>query len=556
MVNEVNDILTNEIDGIYSSRVPYSHRKNYGQFFTPFIISDFMAFWILNSKKDLKILDPGIGTAVFERSIFKKYSDQDIAIDAYEIDQKLLSIAKEIKERITPIKLNLFGEDFLKSGWDKKYDAIICNPPYYKHHFINDKENLFNTFDKNISFGLSLNTNIYCLFIVKALNQLAYNGRMAFITPSEFLNSNYGEKVKDYILKSGFLRYIIIFDFKMNIFDNATTTACISLYANDSNNHKEIKIIDITEEKQIAPLYDLVSQWNSINASNIFVYNPTDLDPKLKWKNYINPKDESTFLVPFTRYARVMRGIATGDNGFFTLSEEEVDKLKVNKKYILPCVTKAPDARNNIFTQDLFETLRKQGKKVYLLYLNKKDLDEPVKTYLKYGENKGVDKKYLTSHRTPWYNSEDKPPAPIWLTVFNRNSMRFIRNEANAYNLTCFHGVYLTNLGQQFKDALMAYLVSDLAQEIFKREKREYGNGLGKFEPNDINKSKIIDFSKLTETELTKVEFLYHRFRDCVISKKVDLAEKYRKEINEEFSKILEKHATEKYNPELQLQFV
>ncbi len=557
MLSEIKNIFTNEIEELYSNRVPYSHRKNYGQFFTPVQIANLMTSWILNSKNELKILDPGIGTGIFERSILKNHSNQDIDIDidAYEIDDDLISVAEEIKQKILPLKLNLLNEDFLRSKWDKKYNAIICNPPYYKHHFISDKEKLFNIFEKNINFKLSLNTNIYCLFLIKALNQLSCRGKMAFITPSEFLNSNYGEKVKEYMLKIGFLRYIIIFDFKMNIFNNATTTACISLYANDENNHKEIKIIDITKEEQINSLDADILQLDHMEGKHIFTYYPQDLDPRFKWKNYIHPTLESNFLTPFTRYARVMRGIATGDNSFFTLSEKEVNEFKINQKYIVPCVTKAQDARDNFFTQAHFEVLRKQNRKVYLLYLNKKDLDEHMINYLNNGQAKGVDKKYLTSHRTPWYSSEEKQPAPIWLTVFNRNSMRFIENEVGTYNLTCFHSVYLTSLGQQFKEVLMAYLISDFAQKIFKREKREYGNGLEKFEPNDINKSKIMDFSKFSETELNKIKLLYYNFKDCILSKNEGLPEKYRQEINDEFSRILENHATETHDSELQLQF-
>ena len=51
-------------------------------------------------------------------------------------------------------------------------------------------------------------------------------------------------------------------------------------------------------------------------------------------------------------------------------------------------------------------------------------------------------RKFLTKSRKPWYALEKRPPAPIWVSVFNRNGVKFIRNEANISNLTTFHCVY------------------------------------------------------------------------------------------------------------------
>ena len=53
------------------------------------------------------------------------------------------------------------------------------------------------------------------------------------------------------------------------------------------------------------------------------------------------------------------------------------------------------------------------------------------------------------------------------------------------------------------------YLHSKIARELFDREKREYGNGLEKFEPNDLNKSMMIDFRLLENQDkfiLTKLQ--------------------------------------------------
>jgi adenine-specific DNA-methyltransferase len=63
-------------------------------------------------------------------------------------------------------------------------------------------------------------------------------------------------------------------------------------------------------------------------------------------------------------------------------------------------------------------------------------------------------------------------------------------------------------------------LLTDVAKEIFNDNKREYGNGLNKFEPNDLNNSKIVDLSILTETQKTEILELYNVYRESAINKK------------------------------------
>ena len=85
------------------------------------------------------------------------------------------------------------------------------------------------------------------------------------------------------------------------------------------------------------------------------------------------------------------------------------------------------------------------------------------------------------------------------MSVFSRSGLRFIRNKAGVYNLTTFHCVY--NVSSIDTDILFAYLVTDIAKEIFLDNSRQYGNGLIKFEPNDLNKGMVVDLRLLSVDE-------------------------------------------------------
>ena len=125
--------------------------------------------------------------------------------------------------------------------------------------------------------------------------------------------------------------------------------------------------------------------------------------------------------------------------------------------------------------------------------------DEHVRGYISLGEETGADKRYLTASRKPWYAIENRKPSPIWVSVFNRKGLRFVRNIAGVSNLTTFHCVY--DAGVVDIDVLFGYLVTNVSKEIFMDNSRQYGNGLVKFEPNDLNKGKAVDLRLLTEEE-------------------------------------------------------
>ena len=53
-----------------------------------------------------------------------------------------------------------------------------------------------------------------------------------------------------------------------------------------------------------------------------------------------------------------------------------------------------------------------------------------------------------------------------------------------------------------------AYLLTDISREIFEDNRREYGNGLKKFEPNDINNSKMLNLD-LIDSECERIILQY-----------------------------------------------
>lgn len=530
-------ILSDTPELEYSSLISYEQRKKIGQFFTPFKIAEVMSEWIISNEKCKKILDPAVGLGIFFRAIISKAGSENYEFIGYDIDEKILDYARNICNDLPDAKIILKKMDYLFSDWMNQYDGIICNPPYLKFHDYENKE-ILPIFEKKLGIKLTGFTNIYTLFFLKSMNQLSDGGRAAYIVPSEFLNADYGKKVKEYLIKSEKLRFIIVVDFKTNVFNEAITTSCILLFSNDKYN-TDVEFINVKSINDLKQLEHYIKSYPIYKKGRIIVKS-SELKPEEKWRKYYGKinGDKYKNLVPFSTYAKVVRGIATGDNEYFTFSVSKTKKFNIDKKYLLPCLTKANYATKHFFTVEYFNELKNKDKPVFLL--NAIDLeDKNIVEYLKMGEERGIDKKYLTSHRNPWYAIENRPPAPILVTVFSRNGLRFVRNEAKVYNLTSFHCVYMHPLFVQKVDLLMAYLLTDIAKEIFNDEKREYGDGLDKFEPNDLNNAKIVDLGIIDKETESKILEYYNAYKQKEISSENTTVIKNR--LNEIFCEVLKK---------------
>ncbi len=514
MITLKEHITNNTVEDNYSQSVSIEHRKKYAQFFTPFFIAELMAKWILGNDKLKTVLEPAFGLGVFSRALLNQ--KKDIHIKGFDIDKTIFREAKSYFNDHNNVNLHL--EDYMYNDWKNKYDGIICNPPYFKFHDY-DNKNILKEIETNLQCKLNGFTNLYTLFLLKSIHQLNTNGRCAYIIPSEFLNSDYGKLVKSHLIETKTLRHVIVINFSENVFDDALTTASIILCANDKKT-ENVQFNYIKSLSDLLKIENLISSYPTISEKPISSYHFSELKPEIKWKAYYQKQNCHQFknLVPFSTYAKVVRGIATGANDYFTFNVSKAKLHVVDERYLLPCICKSADVRSPIFTKENFDKLKEKGKNIFLLNAIG-STDTNILAYLRKGELEEINKKYLTASRSPWYSLENRPPAPIWVSVFNRSGLKFIRNEANIANLTTFHCIYpkqndlLSAIGI---DLLFAYLLTDTAKQIFEDNCREYGNGLQKFEPNDLNKGMMLDLSLLNEDTKNKIMKLYQAYKTAV----------------------------------------
>jgi len=549
----MDDLFSHHLEESYILNSTVEHRKKYAQFFTPYKVAQFMTAWVMGGSREIQsILDPAVGLGVFIRAIQEHLNSfsltspalSQIKIKGYELDPQILAIAQQqLKQLDYPENVELLGLDYLFHDWEFSYDAIICNPPYFKFQDFKTKNRALREFSDRLSINLTGFTNIYALFLLKSLHQLKEEGRGAYIVPSEFLNADYGKAVKTHLLKYKFLRYIIIFNSQESLFDRALTTSCILLFSPDYES-PTVEFINIMSLQDLDHLGQKLKLYPDQPLNNKIAYN--SLNPNIKWRAYYQETHTHKYqnLIDFSAYAKVSRGIATGANDYFLFTKEKAQALQISEQYLLPVISKANQVTNSFFKEGDFQKLAMENKPIYLLNAHAvQDKDLSIKKYIIRGENLGIHQKYLTSRRNPWYAIEQRLPSPIWVSVFSRGGLRFIRNEAGVRNLTTFHCVYLNSGGLEKIDLLFAYLLTDVAKNIFADHRREYGGGLEKFEPNDLNHAKVINLDCISEAESLEILYYYerHKKESAESSREKNQNSKLLNHLNEIFMMLLKK---------------
>ncbi len=456
---------------IYIQSVGSIHRKEHGQFFTHPMIAKFMVDWVLMSGKT-KIYDPAFGLGAFKEPI---QNNTNIDFTASELDAKILNYWTNFSGQDASF---IKEEDYLLS-WGQRHENIVCNPPYKRFQKFINRDVVFEEFITHTGIKLSGYTNTASAFLIKSLSELDNSGRLAYIMPSEFLNTGYGVIVKNKLIENGHLLSIISLNCEKDVFPDATTSISIILY-DASTYFSSVRFYSVNS---INSLTDI------LNTAPTTAIKTEELNPNAKWLPFFNKTEVAVDIGKTTtleHYGRFSRGIATGANEFFILKPSEARKKGLVSSELQPCISKSSQINKIIFDDEDYQRLHDDDSPV-LLFSADVNPTTTAGMYIKDGEAMGFNKRYLTKKRNPWYKAEVRRPAPLLLGVFSRCGYKIILNTSSILNLTCFHGFHPNLFGSKYIDHLFLYFLSNTGRSILSLSIRKYGASLDKFEPNDLN---------------------------------------------------------------------
>jgi adenine-specific DNA-methyltransferase len=293
-------------------------RNRLSQFATPTALArDILRFGValLGEDRPIRFFDPAIGTGSFFSALLHTVPIERIeTAKGYELDAHYGAAARNLW-RGTPLDLEVgdFTRTEAPATEADRFNLIICNPPYVRHHHIKTKEKTRLQGATKAVCGVRIAglAGFYCYFLGVSHAWMQRGAVAGWLIPSEFMDVNYGEAVKRYLLDKVTPLRIHRFDPNDMQFDNALVSSAVIWLRNDpppEAHEVEFTFGGLLSEPKIARTV-------SVNA----------LRKEAKWTRFPSFEvREEIIRYRLSDLFTIKRGIATGSNKFFILTAEQI----------------------------------------------------------------------------------------------------------------------------------------------------------------------------------------------------------------------------------------
>ena len=483
-------IMQEELDKAKS----FDERNKLGQYATPFVLADAIlkhSKIFISEKEHIRFLDPSIGTGSFYSALLSNYDEAQITkAVGFEIDRHYAEPAINLWASSSIIyNIGDFTKAKAPKSQSEKFNLIVCNPPYVRHHHINEQKTyLQEAALKAANIHLSGLSGLYCYFIALSHKWMSKDGISAWLIPSEFMEVNYGEAIRKYLTTEVTLLQIHRFDPNDVQFKDALVTSSVIWFKNKkpSKNHT----VRFTYGGDL------------LNPSRTKDISIKVLAEESKWTRFpLNGVKSTNNCATLKDFFKVKRGIATGDNKYFILSKSEIIKRDLPFQFFKPILPSPRHLKNDIIYADN-EGNPVLDKQLYLLNCSA-SIEEIEKhptlfRYIQEGVEKKVSERYLCKGRKSWYFQEEREESIFYFTYMGRSDstdkkvFRFILNYSKAIVTNSYLILYpkqnlRTILMQQPHHIKTIYeILNNITNATMLEEGRIYGGGLHKMEPKEF----------------------------------------------------------------------
>jgi adenine-specific DNA methylase len=466
-----------------------ANQKARGAFFTPLPIAQFLADWAVRTPHD-SVLEPSCGNAVFLEAAGRRIELISHATYRGQLNLRGVEIhppsAIEARSRLSKLgyDADVICKDFFEVEPEPKFDVALGNPPFIRYQSFSGQARS-NAMRAALAQGITLKrlSSAWAPFLIHAAACLKPTGRLGFVLPAELLATHYAAEVRAFLLRRFASLKIILFE---ELIFPGVMQEVILLLAEGTGGCESFEVIQFKNAECLKSA--------SVRGNDYRPPRPSD-----KWTTSLLHREaqqvllevsRSKYFEPLKNWGDIYLGFVTGNNSFFTLSEDQRLSFKISQNDVLRiCPPSARKINRLALTNALWESMRDASEAVYLFYPQSSRLDGGAKQYVEHGQRSGVQNAYKCTNRTPWWRVPISNEPDLIFTYMNHVVPRIISNTSNVHVSNSVYGISLhqnrKTFGRKWMPMLFANSVSALSAEI---EGRSYGGGLLKIEPREADR--------------------------------------------------------------------
>lgn len=456
-----------------------------GQFWTPDWVADAMVAYALGAESK-ELFDPAVGAGAFFAAARRR--SRNLNLHGSELHATALAEAHQSglnQDDLTDVVLG----DFLDHQFARRFPAIVANPPYIRHHRLplELKARLRRYAIQRLGFALDGRAGLHIYFLLRALEVLESGGRLAFIVPADICEGIFARPLWNWIIAHYRLEVVVTFAAEATPFPNVDTNPLIICLSRNSPRSRFIwaRVLK-TAPKGFAAWF---AEGFPESAPDGVATMQREVSEAVSTGLSRPPFTTQSDGCRLGDLARVMRGIATGDNEFFLFTSERRKELELEKRWFVRVVGRTRDCPEGILGNEVLENLDAKKRPTWLLNLGStpaESLPASLRSYLKHGERLGLPKRPLISTRKPWFKMEQREVPPILFAYLGRRNTRFILNEAGILPLTGFLCVYPHSENARDAELLWQALNHPATLENLRFVGKSYGEEAIKVEPRGL----------------------------------------------------------------------
>lgn len=470
-------------------------RKERGAFYTPPTLTQFMTRWAVRHP-GARVLEPSCGDAAFlvaAQQHGAALGGAPLALFGYEIFEPAAQSAwAQLGGKAT-----IRTADFFEIPATGDFDVVLGNPPYIRYQrFAGESREKGLAAARAHGVKLPGLANAWAAFTVHAAQFLKPDGRMALVLPAALLTVNYAGPVRAFLMRR-FARVRLVM-FERRVFPGVQEEVVL-LLAEGTGPAAALDVIQLEDANALADLApDAVSHAAPQSHGG-------------KWTAALLTEDEAaayrdaTQASPWTtmaQWGQVELGTVTGQNKFFALTAERIQRFGLTPHDLVPVVPPgAKHLRGLEMTADDMQALGDLGRTTQLFYPNPDALSAGAQRYIAWGEAEGVDQGYKCRNRSPWWRVPLTQVPDLIIGYMSGAVPRLVHNAARAHILNSCHGITLhprLRFAAPLLPVLMLNSLTMLGAELIGRS---YGGGVLKLEPRDVAQLPLPDAHAVAAAE-------------------------------------------------------